>query len=140
MYGHAYKISQQSHKSAPTADRSNLSMCIIAHTADDDFTNQDRECVVTLSPFASLRVNSAKGLSRWAKRCFAALSMTVPTLVVKIHHCDHYIYLFGAMNCASTRLLRLLNRGAFQPAHGIRVPGRLWSLTQNIPEMESSGR
>src|SRR5260370_8481929 len=50
------------------------------------FTNQDRECVVTLSPFASLRVNSAKGLSRWAKRCFAALSMTVPTLVVKLHY------------------------------------------------------
>jgi hypothetical protein len=32
---------------------------------------------VTLSPFAALRVNSAKGLSRWAARCFAALSMTV---------------------------------------------------------------
>ncbi len=30
-------------------------MCSIAHTADDDFTNQDRECVVTLS--------EAKGLS-----------------------------------------------------------------------------
>jgi hypothetical protein len=29
------------------------------------FTNQDRECVVTLS--------GAKGLSRWAKSCFAAL-------------------------------------------------------------------
>src|SRR5713101_4345104 len=27
---------------------------------------------VILSPFASLRVNSAKGLSRWASRCFAA--------------------------------------------------------------------
>src|SRR5260370_2339372 len=29
MYGHAYKIYQQSHKSAPTADRMNVSMCII---------------------------------------------------------------------------------------------------------------
>jgi hypothetical protein len=38
-----------------------------------NFTNQDRECFVTLSPCASLRVNSAKGLARWAKRCFAAL-------------------------------------------------------------------
>jgi hypothetical protein len=27
---------------------------------------------VTLSTFASLSVNSAKGLSRWAWRCFAA--------------------------------------------------------------------
>jgi hypothetical protein len=43
------------------------------------FNNQDRECVVTLS--------GAKGLSRWAKSCFAALSMTVPTLVVKPHNC-----------------------------------------------------
>jgi hypothetical protein len=32
------------------------------------FNNQDRECFVTLS--------GAKGLSRWAQRCFAALSMT----------------------------------------------------------------
>ncbi len=31
---------------------------------------------VTLSPCASLRVNSAKGLARAADRCFAALSMT----------------------------------------------------------------
>ncbi len=31
---------------------------------------------VTLSTFVSLSVNSAKGLSRWASRCFAALSMT----------------------------------------------------------------
>jgi hypothetical protein len=30
-----------------------------------DFTNQDRECFVTLS--------RAKGLSRWAMGCFAAL-------------------------------------------------------------------
>ncbi len=35
------------------------------------FTNQDLEYVVTLS--------GAKGLSRWAKRCFASLSMTGPT-------------------------------------------------------------
>ncbi len=31
---------------------------------------------VTLSTFATLRVNSAKGLARGASRCFAALSMT----------------------------------------------------------------
>jgi hypothetical protein len=43
-----------------------------------NFTDQDRECCVTLS--------GAKGLVRWAKRCFAALSMTVPTLVVNLHH------------------------------------------------------
>ncbi len=43
-----------------------------------NFNKQDRECIVTLS--------EAKGLSRWAQRCFAALSMTNPVLVVKIHH------------------------------------------------------
>src|SRR2546426_3516220 len=43
-----------------------------------NFNNQDRSCVVTLS--------AAKGLSRWAERCFAALSMTIPILVVKIHN------------------------------------------------------
>jgi len=47
------------------------------------FNNQDREWFVTLSPFAPLSVNSAKGLARWAKRSFAALRMTVLTLVVK---------------------------------------------------------
>ncbi len=36
----------------------------------------DESHPVTLSPFAALRVNSAKGLSRSATRCFAALSMT----------------------------------------------------------------
>src|SRR5260221_5668088 len=28
----------------------------------------------------------SEGLTRWAERCFAALSMTVPALVVKNHH------------------------------------------------------
>jgi hypothetical protein len=42
------------------------------NTTDDEIGPN----TVTLSPFASLRVNSAKGLSRWAQRCFAALSMT----------------------------------------------------------------
>src|SRR5258708_31149618 len=37
---------------------------------------------VTLSPFASLRGNSAKGLSRAAARCFASLSMTGLDLAV----------------------------------------------------------
>jgi hypothetical protein len=45
--------------------------------ADNGFSqnNPDCEsspCIVTLSTFASLSVNSAKGLSRWAPRCFAA--------------------------------------------------------------------
>src|SRR5229473_2428889 len=51
-----------------------------------NFNKQDRECIVTLSPSLRSRVNSAKGLSRWAERCFASLSMTNPVLVVKIHN------------------------------------------------------
>jgi hypothetical protein len=43
-----------------------------------NFNNQDRQWVVTLS--------EAKGLSRWAARCFASLSMTMPALVDKLHH------------------------------------------------------
>jgi len=52
-----------------------------------NFHKQDREWIVTLS--------AAKGLSRWAQRCFPfatlrasahSLSMTGPTLVVKIHY------------------------------------------------------
>jgi len=50
------------------------------------FTNQDRSRFVILSPFTALRVNSAKDLARWAMRCFAALSMTVSALVVKVHN------------------------------------------------------
>ena len=42
------------------------------------FNEQDRECFVTLS--------EAKGLARWAQRYFAALSMTLPTLVGKTHN------------------------------------------------------
>jgi len=51
-----------------------------------NFDKQDREWSVTPEPFAALRGNSAKGLSRWAQRCFAALSMTRPVLVVTIHY------------------------------------------------------
>ncbi len=43
-----------------------------------NFNDQDRQCCVTLS--------AAKGLARWAGRCFAALSMTGPVLIVKNHH------------------------------------------------------
>jgi len=51
------------------------------------FNDQDRQCVVTLS--------AAKGLSRWAARCFAeftlerseGLSMTGPVLIGKNHRC-----------------------------------------------------
>jgi len=42
------------------------------------FNDQERSGVVTLS--------AAKGLARWAQRCFAALSMTLPVLVGKFHH------------------------------------------------------
>jgi MFS transporter, DHA2 family, triacylglyceride efflux pump len=42
------------------------------------FPNQDRSSFVTLS--------EAKGLVRWAQRCFAALSMTGPGLVGKLHN------------------------------------------------------
>ncbi len=37
------------------------------------FNDQERSGAVTLSTFAPLSVNSAKGLARWAQRCFAAL-------------------------------------------------------------------
>src|SRR6266851_5832304 len=79
-----YRFSQQSHKSAPTADRMNVSMCIIGHYRwPDYFVNvHEQSPCVTLSPFASLRGNSAKGLSRAAARCFAALSMTGLDLAV----------------------------------------------------------
>ncbi len=43
-----------------------------------NFNKQDREWIVTLS--------EAKGLSRWAERCFASLSMTIPVLVIKVHN------------------------------------------------------
>jgi Fe-S cluster biogenesis protein NfuA len=50
------------------------------------FNKQDRECVVTLS--------AAKGLARQAQRCFAALSMTIPVLVVKVHSRPAYLQRF----------------------------------------------
>src|SRR5260370_37163024 len=42
------------------------------------FNDQDRSGGVTLS--------AAKGLARWAQRCFAAISMTFSVLVVKFHN------------------------------------------------------
>src|SRR5215472_13150555 len=42
------------------------------------FHEQDRSGAVTLS--------EAKGLSRWAQRCFASLSMTLPVVGVKVHN------------------------------------------------------
>jgi MFS family permease len=50
------------------------------------FHDQDRSGTVTLSPSLRSRVNSAKGLARWAARCFASLSMTRPVLIVKLHN------------------------------------------------------
>ncbi len=46
-----------------------------------NFDKQDREYFVTLS--------AAKGLALLAARCFAALSMTVPVLVSKLHYGCH---------------------------------------------------
>jgi len=43
-----------------------------------NFNEQDRSGAVTLS--------AAKGLARWAERCFATLSMTFPVLGVKVHN------------------------------------------------------
>jgi hypothetical protein len=51
-----------------------------------NFHDQDRQGVVTLSPSLRSRVNSAKGLALWAQRCFAALRMTGPVVIVKIHY------------------------------------------------------
>src|SRR5712691_9737152 len=51
-----------------------------------NFHTHHRYRVVTLSPSLRSRVNSAKGLSRRAERCFAPLSMTLPVLVVKTHY------------------------------------------------------
>ena len=45
------------------------------------FNEQERSSVVTLS--------AAKGLARWAQRCFAALSMTFPVWVGKFHYRVH---------------------------------------------------
>src|SRR6266851_1793690 len=69
---------------APTADRMHVSRCIIGHYRwPDYFVNvHEQSPCVTLSPCASLRGNSAKGLSRSAARCFAALSMTGLDLAV----------------------------------------------------------
>jgi len=50
----------------------------IRNRAIMNFHEQDRSGGVTLS--------AAKGLSRWAQRCFAALSMTVPVVGVTFHH------------------------------------------------------
>jgi len=48
---------------------------------------QDREGRVTLSEVSrSPEFVKGKGLSRWARRCFAALSMTLSVSVVKFHH------------------------------------------------------
>ena len=43
------------------------------------FTKQDRHC-----DFSAL--SEAKGLARWAARCFAALSMTGLIVVGKLHY------------------------------------------------------
>ncbi len=51
---------------------------VIAPPSIMSFNDQDRSGGVTLS--------AAKGLARWAQRCFAALSMTFPVLVVKVHN------------------------------------------------------
>jgi len=58
-----------------------------AKSAMMKFNEQDRSGVVTLSAgAAALSAAKGKGLSRWANRCFAALSMTVPVLGGIFHH------------------------------------------------------
>jgi len=42
------------------------------------FNKQDRHSIVTLG--------AAKGLVRWAARCFTAFSMTMPVVVGKFHN------------------------------------------------------
>jgi hypothetical protein len=40
------------------------------------------------APFPSIvTLSAAKGLARWAERCFAALRMTIWALVGKLYHC-----------------------------------------------------
>src|SRR5216683_3914908 len=89
-----YRFSQQSHKSAPTADRMNVSRCIIGHYRwPDYFVNvHEQSPCVTLSTCASLSVNSAKGLSRAAARSFASLRMTGLALLV-LRNCQVHLNL-----------------------------------------------
>jgi hypothetical protein len=70
------------------------------------FNKQDRECVVTLS--------EAKGLARWAQRCFASLSMTGLVLAVKI------LYRAGAPKAVGARHVPTPSamNGAATPAPG----------------------
>jgi len=68
-----------------------------------NFTKQDRQWVVTLSPSLRSRVNSAKGLSRWADRSFAALRMTGPTLDVELLHHDPRAALQGCVGRDESR-------------------------------------
>src|SRR5712691_2754197 len=64
---------------------------------------------VSLSPSLGPRVNSAKDLARWATRCFASLSMTVP------RHCSPYINsllglfpVHGSLDCSLPTSIELI--------------------------------
>src|SRR5260370_30497379 len=66
------------HVTCPTSRVKRKPFIIARRGPIMNFHDQDRQAVVTLS--------AAKGLSLWAQRCFAALSMTGPVLLVKIHY------------------------------------------------------
>src|SRR6266852_1700787 len=92
-----------------------------------NFNEQDRSGVVTLS--------AAKGLSRWAQRCFAALSMTFPVVGVKVHYrgttpCGRHApcrclapLLSCSVDISTMRVIRfcLINIGCLQPVFYITV-------------------
>src|SRR5258708_17644732 len=74
-------------------EEQNCAVCLGRFSARCDFQNQlstrfsrhVERMPVILSPFASLRGNSAKGLARQAQRSFAALRMTARTPLKSAH-------------------------------------------------------
>src|SRR6266571_4952731 len=90
-----------------------------------NFNDQDLQCFVTLS--------AAKGLSRWAERCFAALSMTVPVWIVKNHnrHSTAGFICQSTLSGPSARRLRRRSREKLgghpqTPARGCAPGPRFW--------------
>src|SRR6266704_2456055 len=75
MYLHSYSTVCFLHCQAHRILIRHLEISML-NTSSRTPVKEANRLLVTLSPFASLRVNSAKGLDRWVQRCFAALSMT----------------------------------------------------------------
>jgi hypothetical protein len=67
---------------------------------------QYREGRVTLS--------ETKGLSRWAQRCFASLSMTSPVLVVDIHHHSPTIHRGHMLDTSDSYALAIASSGIYR--------------------------